>query len=108
MAHMSTSIFPGWLKGLILIGIAGILIGWIYMSATNSPHTSPSEKRIVTVEKVPDSPSANITDKARRNSNQLIFGNPLEQPPQPKDSPAGIIREPEKAYYKDLQANPSN
>lgn len=108
MAHMSTSIFPGWLKGLILVGIAGTLIGWIYVSARNSSQKSSSEKRILTVEKATDSPATNIADKARRNSSQLIFGNPLEQPPESVESSTGIIREPEKAYYKDSQTNLSN
>lgn len=98
MAHMSTSILPGWLKGLIIVGIAGILIGWIYVSARESTSTSTPE--ITTISTPPDSPPS-VVDKTRRNSNQLISGNPLEQPPESTDSPAGIIRAPEKVYYKD-------
>jgi hypothetical protein len=87
MAHMSTSILPGWLKGLIIVGIAGILIGWIYVSARESTSTP----EFTTISTPPDSPPS-VADKTRRNSKQLIFGNPLEQPPESTDSPAGIIR----------------
>ena len=105
MAHMPTSILPGWLKGIIIIGISGILIGWIYVSARES--TSTSTQEITTISTPPDSPPS-VADKTRRNSKQLIFGNPLEQPPESTDSPAGIIRETGKVYYKDERTNSSD
>lgn len=102
MAHMSTSILPNWLKGLVIVGIAGILIGWIYVSSRESASTSTSE--ITTISTPSDSPPS-VVDKTRRNSHQLIFGNPLKHPPKSINAPAGIIRETDKAYYRDERSN---